>query len=49
MPLGQLAVIPVAAAFGDSEVALAGGIVYAVVAAAVLAVRSVRQLPHATG
>jgi MFS family permease len=49
VPLGQLAVIPVAAAFGDSEVALAGGIVYAVVAASVLGVRSVRQLPHATG
>jgi hypothetical protein len=49
VPLGQLAVIPVAAAFGDSEVALVGGIVYAVVAASVLAVRSVRHLPHSTG
>jgi MFS family permease len=49
VPLGQLAVIPIAAAFGDARVVLAAGIVYAVVAAAVLAVRSIRQLPHETG
>jgi len=49
VPLGQLAVIPIAAAFGDALVVLVAGIVYAVVAAAVLAVRSIRQLPHETG
>jgi hypothetical protein len=48
VPLGQVAVIPIAAAFGDAEVALAAGIVYAAVAALVLAVRSVRQLQHET-
>ena len=48
VPLGQLAVIPVAAAFGDAQVAVAGGIVYALVALAVIAVRPVRQLRHRT-
>ena len=33
VPLGQLAVIPVAAAFGDPAVAVAGGVVFAAVAA----------------
>jgi hypothetical protein len=49
VPLGQLAVIPVAAAFGDAEVAVVGGLLYALVAAAVLAVRPVRLLKHRTG
>ena len=49
VPLGQLAVIPIAAAFGDAQVALAAGVLYAVVAAVLLGVRSIRQLPHATG
>jgi hypothetical protein len=49
VPLGQLAVIPVAAAFGDAEVAVVGGIAFAVIALAVLAVRPVRDLRHRTG
>jgi hypothetical protein len=49
VPLGQLAVIPVAAAFGDARVAVIGGLLYAVVALAVLAVRPVRDLRHQTG
>jgi hypothetical protein len=49
VPLGQLAVIPVAAAYGDGEVALAAGVVYAVVAAVLLGVRSIRRLPHGVG
>jgi MFS family permease len=49
VPLGQLAVIPVAAAFGDAQVAVAGGIGYAAVALLVLAVRPVRELRHITG
>jgi hypothetical protein len=48
VPLGQLAVIPIAAAFGDAQVALAAGVLYAVAAAVVLGVRSIRQLPHET-
>jgi hypothetical protein len=48
VPLGQLAVIPIAGAFGDAQVALAAGVLYAVAAAVVLAVRSIRQLPHET-
>jgi hypothetical protein len=48
VPVGQLAVIPVAAAFGDAEVAVAGGVVYALVTVAVLAVPSIRGLRHAT-
>jgi Transmembrane secretion effector len=49
VPMGQLAVIPVAAAFGDARVAVIGGVLYAVVAVAVLAVRPVRDLRHETG
>jgi MFS family permease len=49
VPLGQLAVIPVAAAFGDGQVAVVGGVVYGVIALAVLAVRPVRDLRHDTG
>jgi hypothetical protein len=49
VPLGQLAVIPVAAAFGDAEVAVVSGVIFSVVALAVLAVRPVRQLRHDTG
>jgi len=49
VPLGQLAVLPVAAAFGDAEVAVVGGIAFAVIALAVLAVRPVRDLRHRTG
>jgi len=37
-----------AAAFGDAQVAVAGGIVYALIALAVTAVRPVRQLRHRT-
>jgi hypothetical protein len=48
VPLGQLAVIPVAVAFGDRAVAVAGGIVFSVVAALVLTVRPIRTLRHAT-
>jgi hypothetical protein len=48
VPLGQLAVIPLAAAIGDARVAVVWGIAYAVVALAVLAVRPVRTLRHAT-
>jgi MFS family permease len=46
VPLGQLAVIPVAAAFGGAQVAVAWGIGFAVVALAVLAVRPIRTLRH---
>jgi hypothetical protein len=49
VPLGQLAVIPVAAAFGDARVAVVAGAVYAVMAVSVLVLRSVRQLRHDTG
>jgi MFS family permease len=48
VPLGQLAVIPVAAAFGDAQVAVVAGLVFAVVAVGMLAVRPVRQLRHQT-
>ena len=48
VPLGQLAVIPVAAAFGDAQVAVAGGIFFGAVALAMLAVRPIRTLRHAT-
>jgi hypothetical protein len=48
VPLGQLAVIPVAAAFGDPAVAVAGGVVFAAVAALMLAVRPIRTLRHET-
>ncbi len=46
VPLGQLLVVPVAAAVGDRQVALLGGVVYAVLVLAVLASRSVRTLEH---
>ncbi|GAA3177123.1 MFS transporter [Blastococcus jejuensis] len=46
VPLGQLAVIPVAAAFGDSQVAVVGGVAFALVAAGMLAVRPIRTLRH---
>ncbi len=49
VPLGQLAVIPMAAALGGAQVAVLWGIAYAVVALAVLAVRPIRTLRHATG
>jgi hypothetical protein len=49
VPLGQLAVIPVAAAFGDARVAVAAGVVYAVMAVSVLVLGSVRRLRHDTG
>jgi hypothetical protein len=48
VPLGQLAVIPAAAAFGDAEVAVVGGVVFAGVAASLLAVRPIRTLRHET-
>jgi hypothetical protein len=48
VPLGQLAVIPIAAAFGDSQVTLAAGVLYAIIGVAMLGVRSIRQLPHET-
>ena len=47
VPLGQLAVIPVAAAFGDAQVAVVGGLVFAVVAAGMLAVRPSATPPEA--
>jgi hypothetical protein len=49
VPLGQLAVIPAAAAFGDDRVAVAWGLAFAVIALVVLAVRPIRTLRHATG
>jgi hypothetical protein len=48
VPLGQLAVIPMAAAFGGARVAVVWGLAFAVIALAVLAVRPVRTLRHAT-
>jgi MFS family permease len=49
VPLGQLAVIPVAAAFGDDQVAVVAGVIFSAVALLVLAVRPVWQLRHDTG
>jgi MFS family permease len=49
VPIGQLAVIPVAAAFGNTQVAVVAGGIYAVMAVSVLVLRSVRQLRHDTG
>jgi hypothetical protein len=46
VPIGQLAVVPIAAAVGDHRVAVAGGILYAVLALAALAARPVRNLRH---
>jgi hypothetical protein len=48
VPLGQLAVIPMAAAYGGARVAVVWGLAFAVIALAVLAVRPVRTLRHAT-
>ena len=46
IPIGQLAVGPLAAAFGGYQVMLIAGVVYAVAAAVPLLSASVRQLPH---
>ena len=48
IPVGQLAVVPLALAFGDAQVALVGGILFAVIALLPLATSSVRQLRHAS-
>jgi MFS family permease len=48
VPLGQLAVIPLATAFGSAQVAVAWGAAFAVIALAVLAVRPVWRLRHET-
>jgi len=47
VPLGQLAIIPIAAAFGDRQVAIVGGIIFAVLTLVPLAFPSVRNLRHA--
>src|SRR4051794_13346488 len=49
VPIGQLAVIPVAAASGNAQVAVVAGGIYAVMAVSVLVLRSGRQLRHDTG
>ncbi len=49
VPLGQLAVIPAAAAFGNARVAVVWGLAFAVIALAVLAVRPIRTLRHDPG
>ena len=46
VPLGQLLVVPLAAAAGDRTVAVAGAALYALVALAALAHRPVRTLRH---
>lgn len=46
IPLGQLAVVPLAAQFGDGPVAVSGGALYLLVALLPLAVPSVRGLRH---
>ena len=46
VPLGQLTVIPIAAAFGEHQVAIAGGLLYGTIALAALAFPSVRSLKH---
>jgi Transmembrane secretion effector len=46
VPLGQLAVIPMAAAIGDAQVAVVWGVAFGVIALAVLLVRPVRELRH---
>jgi MFS family permease len=48
VPLGQLAVIPVAAAFGERQVAVVGGVLFIVLTLIPLAFPSVRNLRHAT-
>ncbi len=47
VPLGQLAVVPIAAAFGTTHVAIAGAILWAVFALGALAAPSVRNLKAA--
>lgn len=47
IPVGQLCVGPLAHAFGGFRVAMASGIVYALMALLPLASAAVRQLPHA--
>ncbi|HEX5598202.1 MAG TPA: MFS transporter [Micromonosporaceae bacterium] len=49
VPLGQLAVVPVAAAFGEHRVAVVGGVLYILLTLVALAFPSVRNLRHATG
>jgi MFS family permease len=49
IPIGQLAVVPLAVAFGNAQVALVGGILYAVIALLPLATTAVRRLEHDTG
>lgn len=44
VPLGQLAVVPLAAAFGNTRIAIAGAIAWAALTLGALAVPSVRQL-----
>lgn len=48
IPVGQLAVGPLAAVFGVEEVMLVAGLAYAALALATLASRSVRDLPRGT-
>lgn len=46
IPVGQLAVVPLAAVAGEHQVAFIGGILYLVLALAPLAVPAVRRLTH---
>lgn len=46
VPIGQLAVVPVAAAYGDRQVALAGGMLYAILILSAFLSPSVRHLRH---
>ena len=46
IPLGQLAVVPIALLAGNGPVAVVGGVAYAVLALAALGSRSVRDLRH---
>jgi hypothetical protein len=46
VPIGQLAVVPVAAAFGDRRVAVVGGLLYVVVILSAFLSPSVRNLRH---
>jgi MFS family permease len=47
VPLGQLAIIPIAAAFGDRHVAIIGGVIFGALTLVPLAFPSVRNLRHA--
>ena len=47
MPVGQLALGPLGAAFGNERVLVVSGIAYAAICALVLCSRSVRDLPRA--